>query len=525
MLVERLRDDILSVNSNTYIGIGRPIRWGDDSNELASEIEDAAFTINYQNQLHRDLIAIKKIQTADLTLVVPRVDWETGTTYDEYQDHYELYTHNSTSTLGNGSVSAAETEVTETESGLFASVGLDVGQIIRIQNEVKEVVDIDSGSGVLNVNTSFASTYTNTSIIRISNNYPKFANSFYVRNTKDQVFKCLHNNNTESTTEPTIDLDGQLPENPFIITADGYKWKYLYTIPYGLKQKFFTKTWMPVLSDSSVVATTVDGRIDMIDIVDGGDGYFLNSQSGNSNSLPIITISGDGTGANVTAKVESGVITDLNILSGGSGYTNAIAVAVDSDQLSTGNAAVFDVVIGPKGGHGSDPARELGCYSLMIAVELNSTENGNIPVANNDSDVVDYRQISVIRNPLLSNGEYANSSVYRSTYKFAQTSAGAAAYNNDELVYIGSSLESSSFIATVVYWDGTNNLLYLNNLIGESSVGEQLTGVDSAVSTTILSIDEPLIEPYSGDILYIENRAKILRSNNQTEQVRLTLSI
>lgn len=521
-MAERIREDVFPLQANTYIAIGKPIRWGDDDTETANEIENAVFTTNYRNQLFRDMVAMKRIQSADMALVIPRVDWTTGTTYDPYQDHYELYTFESRTSIGNVTVTSGDTEVSNVDTGsIFSS--LAAGDIVDIEGVKKEIINVDSGSGVLNVNSAYTTTFTSNVMVKISNTYPKFANTFYVRNSKDQVFKCLYANAT-STVEPTIDIDGQLPENPFIITGDGYKWKYMYTIPYGLKQKFFTKTWMPVIIDSTVSATAVAGRIDIIDIVDGGSGYYLNGESGNSNTLPIIVVTGDGTGANVTAKVESGVITDLNILSGGSGYTTATVTAVDPDQTTGGDDAVFDVVISPKGGHGSDPTKELGCYSVMTTLELDSTEGGNIPVSNTDIDTFDFRQISIIRDPLLSNGSYASASVYRITHRFTLTDPGASEFVNDETVYIGSSLASASFTGIVVYWDNQNNYLYLNNLTGTYSAAEQLTGVNSAAVGTILAIDEPLIELFTGDVLYIENRSKILRSNNQIEQIRLTFS-
>jgi hypothetical protein len=357
----------------------------------------------------------------------------------------------------------------------------------------------------------------------LTDTYPQFANNFYCRNSKDQVFKCLLNpNDVVSTVEPTIDIDGQLPENPYIETGDGYRWKYLYTIPYGLKQKFFTNNWMPVTSDAAVVVGSVDGRLDILKIEDGGTGYFLkNGELGFSNSLSIITITGDGTGAQVTAKVEAGVITDVNILNGGSGYTYANVVIVDPDQLDDGTPAVISALISPPGGHGSNPLKELGCFSVMTTVTLEDTEDGTIPIGN-DNYPFDFRQITLLRDPLLSNGAYANASVYRTTTKLTTTSTGDSNYVPDEVVYIGGSLETATMTAVVVSWDKDFTTLYVNNVRGTPTVGSSLVG--AACSAGILGIEEPDVELFTGDTLYIENRAKIVRDANQTEQIRLVLS-
>lgn len=523
-IAERIKEDTFSMHANTYIGIGRPIRWGNDSNETDDEIETPAYTTNYRNQIYRDLVAVKRIQTADMALVVPRKDWIAGVAYDAYEDHTEMFSFESKISVGNANTTISTTEVEETESGIFTAASLDVGDIIRINSEEKEIIDIDAANGVFNVNTAFAATATANLLIKVSNTYPQYANNFYVRNSKDQVFKCLFNDDgSNSSIEPEIDIDGQLPENPYILTGDGYKWKYLYTIPYGLKQKFFTTTWMPVIKDNSVVAGSLNGRIDIIKILDGGSEYYTVGQSGNSNTLAIVTVVGDGTGANVTAKVQSGVITDLNILSGGSGYSTAEIVITDPDQGVSGDDASFDVVIGPPDGHGYDPARELGCYSVMITVELNEDESGKVPVSSSSGDF-DFRQISLIRDPLLSNGYYANATVYSATTKFLVTDPGVTNFTNDEEVYIGSTLATATFTGIVVYWDSNNNLLYLNNLEGTFNSAQSLTGVTSGAVATILSVTNPDIKLFTGDLLYIENRAKVIRDIDQLEQIRLILS-
>lgn len=518
-IVQNIKDELFVNQANTYIGIGRPIRWGDEVDpEEPTEIEDVVYTTNYRNQVWRDMVSIKRVESASIYPVVPRRDWVSGTTYDPYADGVELFSHEQK--LSVGTVDATGNLVIANTAVFTGNIA--TGNIVAINGETKEVVAVINTTA-LAINSNVTTTYTNTAMIRISNTYPQFANNFYARNSKDQVFKCLFNNaNAASTIEPTIDIDGQLPENPYILTGDGYKWKYLYTVPYGLKQKFFTKNWMPVISDDAVVAGAENGRIDIINILDGGSGYFLdNGESGNSNSLSILTVTGDGSGANVTAKVQSGVITDINILDGGTGYTTAEITIDDPDQLANGNVASFEVSIATYGGHGSDPARELGCYTVMISVDLEGTESDTIPVGT-DIDPFDFRQITLLRDPLDANGIYANASVYRTTTKLVLTDPGDSNYNNDETVYIGTSSSNADFSATVVHWDPNTNELFVNNIAGEAVVGSSLKG--ESATATLLSVDTPDITLFSGDLLYIENRNKIVRNVDQTEQIRLALS-
>ena len=261
---------------------------------------------------------------------------------------------------------------------------VQAGNVIVIGEEAKEVVALRSDK-VIAVNTSLTYSNSNVTISRQDNTFALFANTFYVRNTRDQVFKCLYNNGqANSTIEPTIDIDGQLPENAFILTSDGYKWKYMYTIPPGLKQKFFTKNWMPVTSDAAVTAAAVDGRIDIINVLWGGSGYLT---GGNSNSAPILSITNtDGAGANLVAKVTNGVITSVAILSGGNSYTSGTVTTTDPTQLGnttlTGTINVAGTVIA---GNLSNTTYFVGNVFVNDILTINGESRNVVSVINNTS--------------------------------------------------------------------------------------------------------------------------------------------
>ena len=208
---------------------------------------------------------------------------------------------------------------------------------------------------------------------------------------------------------PEIRIDGQLPENAYIEASEGYKWKYMYTIPPGLKEKFFTSQWMPVLSENIVTSSAVDGRLDIIKIYNGGTGYLGGA---NSNSAAIVTVTGDGSTANLTARVVNGIITNINILNSGTNYTNATISFNDGSKTPGTNTANVIAVIGPQNGHGYDPAYELGATSLMVSVDLIGSENSTIPTAT-ASDIFDYRQITLLRNPKSSSGAYLSQTNYK----------------------------------------------------------------------------------------------------------------
>jgi hypothetical protein len=504
--------------SNAYIGISRPLTW--DLNVAPQPTE----TTSDLNSAMLDMIALKRTTASDMSLVIPRVDWKSNTIYSEYTETLDLYAYNSYSPL-TGTANANVSSNLIIGTGTNFTSNLSVGDFVTMYGDsntsplvTKEVVSITSNVQLV-VNSVFSANYSSNSIYKNQGSYPKFANSFYVRNTRDQVFKCLYNKfSAYSTSMPEITIDGQLPENPYIETGDGYKWKYMYTIPSGVKEKFFTKDWMPVLSETAVVTNAVDGRLDIIKIINGGAGYQAN---GSCTSANIITVVGDGVSANLTANVVNGVIDKIHVLNGGSGYTNAIITITDT---GTSNANIV-AVIGPQNGHGSNSAYELGATNLMISVNLDADENGTIPTTTN-LDAFDYRQVMIMRNPKSSvDGSYLNNINYTTTYiaRIASPPANSN-FRLDETVYQGSSLATATFSGIVVNWRTTDNELWLTNVQGTFANSTPIKGTVQLNAVTAFTLSPPAYRLYSGETLYIENRLPIVRSPYQTEQIKLVLS-
>lgn len=436
---------ITGIYGNTYVTFGKEVAWPNSDTPTAAT--DTANTFyNYWN----NLIGLKKITASDINLVIPRVDWTSGTVYIEYSQDLELFARSNTS------------------------------------------------------------------------NKP-YDNKFYVRNSKDQVFKCLFNNGgVTSTIMPEISIDGQLPENAFIVESDGYKWKYMYTIPAGLKEKFFTAEFMPITSEPIVTNNAVDGRLDIIKIVTAGAGFNANA---NSNSLNIMTVSGDGSNANITVKVTTtaangGNITGYTVISGGNNYTRATLSLVDAQKIQgTANANLI-AVIGPPGGHGSSVEQELGASDIMISIGFVGDEGGVLPVSS--GEIGGFRQLGVLNDPLNANSSYANASVYAATTKYNLTQPNKD-FVETETVYVGSSLATATFTAVVQHYDPATYYLYVNNIVGTFTTPASLIGNTSGATASIILVTEPSVKRYSGDLLYIQNSAKTTRSPTETQQLKLTL--
>lgn len=113
----------------------------------------------------------------------------------------------------------------------------------------------------------YSSDQTNTSTFNDSS-----TPNFFVLDEKEfRVYKCLFNNyNSPSTEQPTLvgGVGGdpiRVQREPFY-TADGYLWKYMYTIDPALAVSFLTDEYMPVRKDlindtGSDDNATIDGAI------------------------------------------------------------------------------------------------------------------------------------------------------------------------------------------------------------------------------------------------------------------------
>ena len=350
--------------------------------------------------------------------------------------------------------------------------------------------------------------------------------TFYVKNRYDQVFKCLWNSNrAESVNEPFFQ-PGSYQTNNIFYGDDGYKWKYIYTIDIGRKNKFMDVLWMPVPvtanTPNPILSSAGTGSVDAINVINRGNNYDT------QNSIISIVITGDGTGANATALIDSNTqsltykqITDISVTNPGTNYTFATAtVTVANTSLITaiqGSGAILTSPVSPIGGHGFNPATELGASRIMITAEFNGTESGFIPTD------IDYRQVGLIASPSARSTypALANGAIYKA-YTEVFVSAGFGLFNSSETVYQGT-LTNQTYSGTVLSFDEAANLVKLINTQGTPSLSAPLYGASTGTVRTLLSNNSTDIIINSGYITYIENRESISRSDDGTEQFKFVL--
>ena len=353
--------------------------------------------------------------------------------------------------------------------------------------------------------------------------------AFYVLTTDRNVYKCLDNDsNTASTIEPTG------TSTSILSTADGYKWKYMYTLSASQQSNFLSTDFMAVATNSTVSSAAVDGAINVCKIKTAGSGGTDGTHTG-------IAIRGDGSSGTVSVTVTSGAVTAVTVTNAGTGYTfgtisNAQIVAAGATSLT---GAEIDVIIEPKGGHGFNAVEELGGFYVMMNTSLEGTESSNtsdFSVAN------DFRKIILVRDPN-SGGSAATATTLRGT-KAVNLSGVTGTFTVDEEI----NQATTGAVGKVVEWDSVNSILYYiqtrhtdegidsngnqtafsgqNVITGQSS---SANGTPTTSTSTINSqvftngYSAPEMDADSGDILYIENRAPITRAADQTENIKLVI--
>ena len=460
-----------SAATTYYLFIGRAHSWATDADVQGNSINEGTdaspptpnddVTSEFYN--YDDMIGAKLISSSDVSHVIPRRNWTTGTTYD-------MYEHNISSSNA-------------------------------------------ANSGATNL----------------------FDSTYFVMNSSNAVYKVIENDGaTASTVEPTS------TSNSIFETSDGYRWKYMYSLTSAETLNFMSTDFIHVSTDSTVSAAAVDGALDTILVVSGGSSF--NTSSGST--ISAIPIRGDGSGGVASVTISSGAITAATVTTAGSGYT--FAYIRDADIIAATNAggagsgSNLNVIIPPKGGHGSNAVKELGGFFVMLNKSLVGVEGtSDIGVGN------DFRRIGLVRDPTNFGGStVATATTRRQLYaiKFASVSG---TFTADEEI----NQASTGAVGKVVEFDSTNLILYYyqtrfpdvgtdsngnltafsgaNAITGQSSSASATP--DTSNSNTVNGVEfssgyaNPELAYDSGDIIYVEERSPITRASDQTENVKLII--
>lgn len=345
---------------------------------------------------------------------------------------------------------------------------------------------------------------------------------FYVITDNNNVYICLKSGGT-STKNP--DVAGVQTSGIIDYTGDdGYIWKYLYTVSTDDSNKFLTSAFIPVRyiasqpavgSDTAltnqydVQDNAVDGAIYNIKVTAGGTGY---------TSKPTITIEGDGSSATVDADditLTGGSVTDIKVSTPGSGYNHARVVISGGG----GSGATARPVIGVKGGFGADPRNDLRCHFVTVNASLVYADGGGDFIVGND-----FRQIGLLRNPYNFGTTTVSSASTLSVTKSITLDDTSETFDVDSLI----EGTVSGAVGVVDHYDSVNGVIryhqtdetgYEDFTTSDNIREEGTAGAGVGVDT----LGDPEVEPYSGEVVFLENRTPVNRASDQIETIKLVL--
>ena len=400
--------------------------------------------------------------------------------------------------------------------------------------------------------------------------------NYYVMNSDYRVYICLNNgvspetpNGRPSLDEPTFtDLEPRSAGN----SGDGYIWKYLYTIRPSEIVKFDSTDYMSVpidweTSDRDFAVrnnASTSGQLKVITITNRGVGI------GTANRVySRVPIKGDGIGAEATIVVNSeSKVESITISNGGTGYTYG-SVDLVSGGVPTGTTRpTFDVIVPPKGGHGADIYRELGAFNVLIYSRIeNDIQNPDFITGNQIA------RIGLVENP----DAFASNSILdvdKASALYALKLIGVAysttTFTPDARIFqtvgtgvtaVGRVVSYDQNTGVLKYWQdrtlvGFNTDASQNNspqygfdltrftaspstggsitIIGGSSnlgIDTSFTGVTTTINNRnyylgqsfVNGVSKPEVKKSSGNIIYVDNRPSITRSQNQKEDIKVIL--
>ena len=357
---------------------------------------------------------------------------------------------------------------------------------------------------------------------------------FYVMTSAFKVYKCIQKGPGSTSVEPTHTGAAILPSRTDAASGDGYRWKYLYTLTTSDSEKFLTKSFMPVktlamapaLASTDVNKPQQDSQIASRDLATAAGIERLVVTAGGSNYDAAdnftIKIEGDGTGASAVdagVTIVGGAITDIAINAEGTDYTKA-KVTVTHDNASTGTAGSgceVRAVLAPSLGHGVDPVRELGAFFIGVNVQLDGA-SGDLTVGN------DFRQITLVKDPY-STGTTVATATTLMPNKYLQLAGGASVsgFVVDDVIQGGSGNTLAK--AFLVRIDASNKRLYYyqNQKTGFGAFTNSMTitgatGGSAALATS--HIGAATVVGGSGQVIFLENRDPISRSETQIEDIK-----
>ena len=346
--------------------------------------------------IYNDMIFGKRVNDNDISLVIPRYDWELNTVYTMYDDdntklsserfyacvNVGSYSHVYKCLYNNGgSPSVVEPSGTDPqpfetpEDGYIWKYMYTANDSLMAKFATSKYIPVNANndliansiSGSIDIikvevggrgyNNYLVSSFESPSDLKVNGNPRRYALGAQAVATPD-----FYNNCIIKITSGNARDEYRIIQDYYIDDQTGQKIIFLDDVFSGVIQPTDTYEIFP-----------------FVFVFDTGS-----SKQSNCIARAII----DSTSGNSVSKIE--------VLSRGSGYRSANAVLLPDPAVAVQSNAALRVIIPPVGGHGSNPYFELGASYVGLAVKFLGDETP-LTIQN------DYRTIGVLREPLFAN--------------------------------------------------------------------------------------------------------------------------
>lgn len=404
---------------------------------------------------------------------------------------------------------------------------------------------------------------------------------FFVVSSDNHVFKCIYNaEGAPSTVEPSSLATEGMPAT----LADGYKWKYMYSITGSMNTRFTTTNYIPVLANANVVAGAIDGGVFNVIIEEGGADYpNLTGAIVSVTGTQIVISSASAVqsyyaNSTITVFGASNAITNRKILESYASGNNVVLVVANTFNANQVSAD-YEYSIGPSfvaEGDGQDleayfvmnddtgtiVSTEIidpgeGYNQVVVSVESGtgfgedavvrgviSPKGGHgsnvygelfcmhvgftgefTPAITNTVGDTSIRTVGMIKNPLWANGQPYHYNSFDQTSKHDVANTSSSNFEPGETVVGNSSRARGQVLFS------NSSCLVITGYYGQDNAqpftaGEVLNGQASGVQFIYTGMDNtPDAQVYSGEILYLQNITSADLTPSSSQQVKLVIRL
>jgi hypothetical protein len=526
-LAESTFRDIKSNTVKFYYFLGKALPYG-----ISDEPETPNATFNYEQQTKRDIVLVKRVSINDISFVIPRIDWSNGTVYDHYDDSY------SATNLANSGAPSLETAkfyIVTSSNNVYKCLDNNNNAPSLIQPSNTDNLQFKESDGYvwkfmysiplilqrkfttpafIPVTTSMSSRYYNNggidNVVVLnggSGYHPDSTTITIVSSTgKDAVIRPDIDNITGAITGVIIDNPGEsyLDVEYQVLDADELN------PGSGAVLTSATDFGTVTTQQSNVELSATNGSIEYIKVELKGIDYNLATTQ--------ILVTGDGQGCTaIPVLSSSNQIESITITNSGYDYTFANITITDS----VGHGASARAIISPFGGHGKNAIKELFGNRILFSTSIHKDNIDGFVIDN------DYRQFGIIKNPIGADSLPYSGIIGTPCYSISTTgSFSLSNYPNDTILNLTTGVHSGKEFIVIASKSNTNG----GSLLVQPKDNAPLAVTNSLSVTTdpsiIFRIDSliiPSINPFSGDMLYIDNRHSFYQSNEQTISLHSTI--